>query len=722
MPEPADVPHPAETTGGGSGKRPVKRNTRAVSASSRTPSVRRQVNSVAVSEQGTHANSSAPASEDKIAAPVSTNKRIRSRSQRSRRSSKKPRRSPTAATAKGAIPQAGFARNTWRRFLRWAESWGGSAVFHAIVLILLSIATLSTPKRNDAPQIVSSIERSPEELNERLDESLTPATMLSTAPSLGVADAQGELVSASGEPQLSQEAVESVDGPEVSLADVAVFALPGKRLTDDLGADAPGDPSAAVEGYGGALDRITQEILMMLTKGKVLVIWLLDQSESMEDDRQEVRARIERVYQELGLRSEDEEKDALLTAITSFGQQFVVHSSRPTADLEEIQQAIDSVPNDDSGQENVCQAVIAATREFRRFATRGRRQIALIIVTDEAGDDGDRVEQAIAAARDARARIYTMGREAVFGYPYAHIRWTWVDPEKPKDKVTEADKIVFWIRIRRGPETPRVEQLQTDGLWRRYDAHPSGFGPYELVRMCRQTGGIYFMLPSVESNLVRVTERRIYELDRMRPYLPDLSSRQDYIAETASHPLRQRLWDIIGTLNPYAHPEMNLREYYSVKPDEFAQQATVEKERAGQLLIAFQKAEEHLQPLTRQRNQETSLRWQANYDLLLAQVVAYQMRLYEYVAYLDAFLQQPKQPKSLKTNRWRIHTVQRTLTHEDHQSLLDRSKMLLQAVIDTHPGTPYAARAQWELNRGFGISVAEYYYDPRRDTIKRPNF
>ena len=39
----------------------------------------------------------------------------------------------------------------------------------------------------------------------------------------------------------------------------------------------------------------------MLLKGKVQIAWVFDQSESMKDDQQEIRDRIERVYQELGL-------------------------------------------------------------------------------------------------------------------------------------------------------------------------------------------------------------------------------------------------------------------------------------------------------------------------------------------------------------------------------------------------------------------------------------
>ena len=153
----------------------------------------------------------------------------------------------------------------------------------------------------------------------------------------------------------------------------------------------------------------------------------------------------------------------------------------------------------------MCSAVLQADRRRTgNTPSSTRRQMALIVVTDESGDriDNDtQLERAIAEAKAARCKIYVLGREAVFGYPYAHMRW--VHPQT---------KRVHWLPIDRGPETAFVEQLQTDGFHRRYDAHPSGFGPYECTRLGRETGGIFFMLPSLETNLVH-GEKRNYDLE-----------------------------------------------------------------------------------------------------------------------------------------------------------------------------------------------------------------
>src|SRR5262249_15078485 len=139
----------------------------------------------------------------------------------------------------------------------------------------------------------------------------------------------------------------------------------------------------------------------------------------------------------------------------------------------------------------------------------------------------------------------------------------------------------FVVPIDRGPETPFVEQLQTEGFRIRRDAHPSGFGPYEQVRMARETGGMFFMLPSPEIALFERDDRK-YELERMRPYMPDLSSREDYANERDKHPDRATLWKVINDLNPY-DPErarhITPRTTFSADPATFVTEVRFEQER-----------------------------------------------------------------------------------------------------------------------------------------------
>ncbi len=495
----------------------------------------------------------------------------------------------------------------------------------------------------------------------------------------------------------------NLDNPFVSMPT-------SKKLIADIPEGALGDPRAIVDDLAQAFDLITREILLMLDRSDVLVVWCFDQSDSMKDDQQEILQRFDRVYAELGLTT-GSSSDRLATAITSYGTRFAFHTPKPTGDLSVIQDAINSLPEDRSGNEVMCEAIIRAIALYRDFARKEKRQMALILVTDESGnrDNNDAyLERAIAEAKSAKCKIYTLGRESVFGYPYAHKRW--IHPETNR---------VHWLRMDRGPETAFVEALQTDGLRRRYDAFGSGFAPYEQARMARETGGVFFLLPSVETNIIRGDKRR-YELERLQIYKPDLRSRVEAFRDRDEYPLRTFIWQVVNDLNPYVqrNKRVELRHTFSKDPAIFLQQVRDEQSRATMMLRYLADAEKILEKAAIYREQEPEPRWQANYDLMMAQVGAYQARVYEYGAFLEEFIKNPRQfplnkAPNLRLDHFHIRTKKKTLT-EAAVAYVEKSNELFKITQENHPGTPWAARAEWELKRGFGIDITPVYYGPPR--------
>ena len=55
----------------------------------------------------------------------------------------------------------------------------------------------------------------------------------------------------------------------MNIGDVSVWSVRGSDLIVDVPDSAPGDPQAVVDNYDQAFDRITQELVLMLLKGKV---------------------------------------------------------------------------------------------------------------------------------------------------------------------------------------------------------------------------------------------------------------------------------------------------------------------------------------------------------------------------------------------------------------------------------------------------------------------
>jgi hypothetical protein len=596
-----------------------------------------------------------------------------------------------------------------------------SMVVHLVGLLLLSYFAIDPVAQQKLMEIVASaVTEEPEvkeELKVELENQLTEVTertpvAFSTSMEVGEVGASGPAGQQEVQPVDKALLEQMVKAGDVTIEGLFIDTPSSRTLIVEAPDGQVGDARAVVDDYNEALDRITQEILWMLDKGPVLVVWAFDQSESMKDDQREIRDRIEHVYKQLGLVSKHN-REALETAVVSYGESYIQHTRKPTSDFYEVKACIDEVPTDLSGKEMMCSAVTQAIGTHRAYAQRQGRQMCLILCTDESGEQPDNqsnLERAVAEAKAAACKIYVIGRESVFGYPYAHIRW--IHPQTGHH---------HWIRIDRGPETAFVEQLQTDGFHRRYDAHPSGFGPYEQTRMSHETGGIFFMLPSLESNLVR-GEKRKYELEAMRMYQPDIRSRLEVGREIESSELRTSLTKVIYDLNPY-NPDIakiiEMRVEFSPDLPNLMKQIQIECEKATIYGTYLSRVEQEMERLKTVRRHEASPRWQANYDLIYAQIIAYQARMFEYRAYLLEFAKNPRfvpptKPPNLTHTGWDIHTRKQYITGKIVEPYIERATAMFNGVIADHPGTPWAARAEAELRRGFGVHLIEEYHGPYR--------
>ena len=586
-----------------------------------------------------------------------------------------------------------------------------SLLLHAAFLLVLALLTLSV----DVPQrLAISIDSELMEEKEELEQAQSLTTSEFTMTSVEGVATESQNSSALGEFATLQTpthlAEDLVDYPPLQItANVGSSSDPSEieQLATQIGDGTAGLGRVVVDNYDQAFDRLTWEILTMLQESKVLVIWCFDQSVSMKDDQEVIRDRIELVYAELGL-SEIAQSKHLMTAISSFGEDFMIHLRKPTDDVELMRTAIDEIPSDPSGKEMMCSAIGKSIQHYQKYAKRTRRQIALVLVSDESGNRADNdsyLEDVIELARESSCRIYVLGREAVFGYPYAHMEW-----QHPQTKV------VHYLPVDRGPESGFLEQLQTDGFQVRYDSHPSGYGPYEQSRLASETGGIFFMLPNVELNVVGLDKRR-YRLDKMQFYEPDLHHRALLMEEINDNIFRSGLLKIIYDLNPYdevAAKIIVMRTVFSNSPPEFVKQVQIELAKIITYMNYLDRMRTALEELWYLRNQDSNSRWKANADLMRAQLLAYKIRLYEYGAYLSEFVKNPKVvPLMPEPNvhliHWSVARRQEMITGDVTSEYVRQAKKWFAAVIENHPETPWAGRAEKEMSSGFGIELFPYY-------------
>ncbi|TWT34401.1 hypothetical protein Enr8_18090 [Blastopirellula retiformator] len=489
-------------------------------------------------------------------------------------------------------------------------------------------------------------------------------------------------------PQLENLLVETTAASSVSASPVTATAASG--TSQQLGR---GSGHISVGNYDDAMDQITLELIRLLQGGEVVVVWLFDQSSSMQDDRAMIGARIGRVYQELA-KSGFAERDALTTGIASYSGDYAQHTANPTSKLSKIYGAIEAVPVDSIGKELTCQAVNEAITRHRRYVEKTERQFALIVVTDESGDPEDNrryLEEAIDSAKALDCHVYFLGREALFGYPFAHTVSR--DPQTGGTLVSTYD---------RGPETAFVEQLQTDGFAARSETLLSGFGPYEQVRLTRETGGLFFMMPD---------DKRYggYDPAEMERYQPDWRSRAEIAEKVEGDPLQLCLSQVIQELNPYQSAAVNstvIRQTFSSDPATLPSEILQEQAKMRAYINYFNQAIQTLEAARPLRNASHSVRQQANYDLILAQLRTYRIRAAEFHDLLAIALQMgPAAAPAAPIRGWKIVMQPQLVSAEKHATEIALARSSLEHIAAERPGTPWARSAQAELDRGFGVGL-----------------
>jgi hypothetical protein len=546
----------------------------------------------------------------------------------------------------------------------------------------------------------------------------TPAVVTGDGGSEGEGDDSGGMIMAggigSGRPSTTPK-VRGVGKGRInegsSLPGVKIDGLQGSPLTKlptapatDLigGGKIAGDPLFEASEIGVALDQLAREILRHLKDHKLTVVWLFDESTSMQDDQKAIVAKFDRVSSELKVNVDPNKKaaGALNHAIIGFGQATDFVLEKPRDDIDLIGRTIKKLRIDSTGVENTMRAIRDVVDRYANLI-RSDRKLVIVLVTDESGDDGDGVEEAKQALKKYKVPLYVIGRQSLFGYPFAHHRYM--------DPVT---KDVYYPLIRRGPETADVENYQWDGLYDRWDEQPSGFAPYELARLTRESGGIYFLLPSEEFMRVRKREQA-YKSTQLKEYLPEYDNRMSYVERRNTSPLRQSIYAIIMQGKNFIY-----RREFPIDTGELVKAAHVEGEKAGLRLNDLLEVQNRLEALAKIRDREPEKRWQAHYELMLAQTVAFQVKAYEYRALMASIISAPPQPKGPPAADMMItwvvdHTKKpiaaRNLTAKKYAD----AERLLKAVIAKHPKTPWADLAQDTLDRGFSVVLNEWHHNPK---------
>lgn len=515
----------------------------------------------------------------------------------------------------------------------------------------------------------------------------------------------------------------SIDSVNVEINN-AIEVATGLNYSDNLAVK--GAAGEGTTGASGAIDRITQEILLSLEERKTLVVWLFDGTASLVPQRAAIHDRFDRIYQELGIieaagnESFTKHDDKpLLSTVVSFGTGIQLMTKKPTDSLAELKKAVMDIKNDDSGTENVFLAVHDAAKNFASFRyTSGEnaepdRNVMLIVFTDEAGSDQTKLEETVKMCRRWAMPVYVIGVPAPFGRKETMMKW--VDPNP------EYDQTAQWGIVEQGPESLLPERIRMGFASSEEDddAIDSGFGPYALTRLCVETGGIYFAVHpnrdvrrEVGRNEVAAFSAHLkyfFDQEVMRKYRPDYVSVPEYQKRVSQNKARFVLVQASAAtqLEQMVSPTLRF-----VKSDEaaFATALSEAQQVAARAEPKVNAVYELLKQGESDREKETILRWQAGYDLAMGRVIAAKVRTESYNAMLAAAKRGLKF-KDEKNNTWILDPADEITVGSALSKLADRAKMYLTRVVNDHPDTPWALLAQRELKTPLGWTWKEEFTD-----------
>ncbi len=443
-------------------------------------------------------------------------------------------------------------------------------------------------------------------------------------------------------------------------------------------------------GTEGAIDRLTYEIATSLKEKKTLVVWLFDASLSLQERRVAIADRFENIYSQLDQLEVNTDR-ALKTAVASYGQATHLITPEPVDDVTEIVEAVKNIKADESGRENVFAAVGAVVNKWKSYRTAMHRNVMVIVVTDERGDDFANMEEVIKETRRLGIRVYCVGNAAPFGREKGYVTW------KYEDGGTEE------LPVDSGPETVAAERLRL-GFWgtsgRDLERMSAGMGPWAMTRLCAETNGLY--LVSAES-----VGGPQFDPEVMRLYAPDYRPVRIYQEELTKNMAKRAL---VETAAKTQQTEMISPQLVFVADNDniLRQQITEAQKPAAVFDFSLQQMQTMLEAGEKDREKLTTPRWRASYDLELGRVLALRSRAYGYNIVLADMKSTPKTFQKPGSNRWRLVPSKEIAGGPNVRKIAKKAEDLLKRVIDEHPGTPWAMLAERELSTPMGWEWQEF--------------
>ncbi len=611
------------------------------------------------------------------------------------------------------------ARSRWQAYTGEDEtpldgdtaSWVVSLGVHVAVFLGLAVAGMTVVP--SPPKPIAVIETSVDEPELVLDIPVpVEMVVVDEQPEVGALSDHGVDVAESLAPVLAEESVAPAIADEVLDAEIQVElvdALPtGTELSDSL--VVKGDVGVGETGAAGAVDRLTVELIASLEQRPTIVCWVFDQSVSLSAQRTDIAARLERVFNELGV-SEAAQSNEMFSLVFAYGQRVTPVIAQPTKKVSDVVAAIKSIPIDESGVEMTFTAIAAAAQKAAQTRlSPSKRNVMIIAFTDEAGDDQQHADQVAAYCARGQMRVFVVGVPAPFGQQQVRMKFIEFDPRYADEEQ--------WAVVEQGPESRYPEVIKVRPKDAPDDAIDSGFGPFSLSKLCAETGGIYFAVHPNRSTKGRVSDeatapmasglKYFFDPSIMRDYRPDYQSQAAIDRMLAANRAKRALVDAsrASVVSPMEGPTMFFPREDDGKLVNLLSDA---QKKAAVLQPKIDALHSLLAAGLSDRGKIKEKRWQAGFDLALGRVLALKVRTDAY----NIMLAQAKTGmkfKNPKNDTWVLRPSDDVSSvGSQTERLAKQADEFLRRVVADHPDTPWAKMAAEELKTPLGYRWGEIH-------------
>lgn len=207
-----------------------------------------------------------------------------------------------------------------------------------------------------------------------------------------------------------------------------------------------------------------------------------------------------------------------------------------------------------------------------------------------------------------------------------------------------------------------------------------------------------------------------FSAERLRAYDADVGSLAEIVEKPAQYPFRSGVLKALRVLERHGRGEILvgatpksvglLREEFTGPANEAAKRTILKEQQQGPaaMYLELEDALQNLEKLGPLKAKETSKRWQAHYDYVLALLKLRFAYINEYNFALAKIRKDELPPIDPKIHKgWRLASTDKMSSPREVKEVADEARSILTKIIQEHAGTPWEVLAKRERLTAIGL-------------------